>query len=974
MSAIINQIDPITFELQTYTPQDLTSIPSEKVDSGWGGINSYAECTIISADGNFQITDQNFNSSLGSTFVSSDGVAYNVDINPEKVLIDKGFTNGEYNIIFKFLNNELSSSSDTRPYLIKEISADRTELRIVSNFIGNDDLINLITEFRSRPNSGYFQDFYLNFGSNNLIIANNLLIDNSKEKYDLLINLYEPLPQRFKLREPLWIVTQPADPLAFNVKFQPKIVKPKIFTPTLKSANFNIPIKDKTNNSTIYLTYNNLITTSSITPYQQLLSYLEEKSIDIGIDYTKFKNFVHFSSAKNRIENFDYKLKLITQYKNEIKNLEISSTNTDIVKSNVGIIQDKINSIIKNFDGYEYFLYFTSGSEFTYPKSATTTTPPYTLLPTSNAAAQLWLISSLESASIYDANNKDYLYYTIPEYLRDDPQNDPYKVFIDMMGQYYDNIWIYYKDVTNRYSGDNRLEFGISKDLVADAIKSFGLNIYQNNASSDDLFNAFVGYNPNNTARRVTTSTLPPGADKEVITTYEFVSQESLNIPLNDVSKEIYKRIYHNLPYLLKSKGTVAGLQNIISMFGITSSILTIKEFGGAYSFSDSPEPFDSTFVTGIKDIISDNIEIYPSLEIDENNKTYSTMVPIVTPDGNNTYKPLVLPMVKSAFQEPWYNNPDKKSLSPSVNTIEVAFSPQNDVDNYIKNNTSATDIGNSVARPFSDLNGYAPYYSTLINTANGLLSNNEYNLAAYLHLIKYFDNSLFLMIKDFVPAKTNLKSGIVIKQHLLNRSKHDTPRAYINSSSYVGLIPTPAQAIGGTGGAFDEFNTLTHLSNSQFWFEQIPTPLGYTSSYHKDQAEFYNGELPNYPLIVTNGEVNTLNLLKNNPTYLNFQVVNFSNPSASFINGGDPGSNTIALWFDATEGTFNTPNIYLPPNYGPGLGGVVNSPNNTPTSTVPDSLPITTDKGGSSGGGTGGSSIGGGGRNTTPEAPETFR
>ena len=47
-----------------------------------------------------------------------------------------------------------------------------------------------------------------------MLLNKNLLIDNSKEKYDLLVNLYEPLPQRFKLREPLWIVTQPADPLA----------------------------------------------------------------------------------------------------------------------------------------------------------------------------------------------------------------------------------------------------------------------------------------------------------------------------------------------------------------------------------------------------------------------------------------------------------------------------------------------------------------------------------------------------------------------------------------------------------------------------------------------------------------------------------------------------------------------------------------------------------------------------------------
>ena len=33
-----------------------------------------------------------------------------------------------------------------------------------------------------------------------------------------------------------------------------------------------------------------------------------------------------------------------------------------------------------------------------------------------------------------------------------------------MVGQHYDNIWIYYKDVTQKYNADNRLENGISKD------------------------------------------------------------------------------------------------------------------------------------------------------------------------------------------------------------------------------------------------------------------------------------------------------------------------------------------------------------------------------------------------------------------------------------------------------------------------------------------------------------------------------
>ena len=52
---------------------------------------------------------------------------------------------------------------------------------------------------------------------------------------------------------------------------------------------------------------------------------------------------------------------------------------------------------------------------------------------------------------------------------------------MDMVGQHFDNIWTYTKDISNRFDADNRLNYGISKDLVADAIRSMGVNLYQNN-------------------------------------------------------------------------------------------------------------------------------------------------------------------------------------------------------------------------------------------------------------------------------------------------------------------------------------------------------------------------------------------------------------------------------------------------------------------------------------------------------------
>ena len=48
-----------------------------------------------------------------------------------------------------------------------------------------------------------------------------------------------------------------------------------------------------------------------------------------------------------------------------------------------------------------------------------------------------------------------------------------------------------------------------------------------------------------------------------------------------DISKEIWKRLYHNAPYLLKTKGTERGLRALMSCYGVPSTVLNVKEYGG---------------------------------------------------------------------------------------------------------------------------------------------------------------------------------------------------------------------------------------------------------------------------------------------------------------------------------------------------------------------------------------------------------
>jgi hypothetical protein len=150
-----------------------------------------------------------------------------------------------------------------------------------------------------------------------------------------------------------------------------------------------------------------------------------------------------------------------------------------------------------------------------------------------------------------------------------------------MVGQFYDNIWVYYKDVSQKYNADNRLENGISKDIVADAIRDFGIKLYQNNFSNDDLYTAFLGLTPEGGLFPFPniTGSLPTPSGFEYVDT--LISASNDYIPLDDVNKSLYKRIYHNLPYLLKAKGTLPGLRTLITSYGIPDTVLRINEYGG---------------------------------------------------------------------------------------------------------------------------------------------------------------------------------------------------------------------------------------------------------------------------------------------------------------------------------------------------------------------------------------------------------
>ena len=567
-------LNPNSFSSEVYSPQDESLIGSSIEQNQFDTNTDYVEYFIFDLNNNKISPSGN-----DATFTDYTILDNEIYVNPETDVLNRDIDTGTVNSLYNFYR-KWASSSPQSTYYISEISSDRTEIRLDSNLISREEIITSVSQFVSyREVDETFPDFYINLGSNILFIANNIKLDTDNT---VLIKLYEPLPANITLKTSLWIVEKISAGLAYQVKFENAQLTPRTF-PQLAGPNINLPIKGQLNNSTEEISLSDLSSPNSQSEYQ-INSYFNDPSISINVDYSDYSNFVNYSSAKNRIENFWYKVSLIESASEQIT-LQNTLTNNSYTSASIAPLNTLINETITNFDSYEYYLYFESSSD-TYPKLPGD--PPYQNESTGSLAAQNWYIAKISSSEDYDRENQNWLQYASPQFIQDDSANDQYMTFLNMIGHFVDNdIWVYLKDTTNKWDADNRIDAGVSKDLVAQVLRDMGVKLYQNNFSSTDLYSAFLGFTdsgslfpfPYMTGSVETGGLLDTPQGYEYIT--NFISSSDEAIPLDDINKRIYKRIYHNLPYLLKSKGTVAGLRTLITSYGIPDTILRISEFGG---------------------------------------------------------------------------------------------------------------------------------------------------------------------------------------------------------------------------------------------------------------------------------------------------------------------------------------------------------------------------------------------------------
>lgn len=580
ITVVSNQVGAST---QNYDERDLSLIQQFPIPVQFGEPGDYIEAYVYSLDNqllfsNTNLTNYRFNP---EDLDPENNTARALNIYPDQDIKNFGIDRGAVTITYYFYRNILASDPFTQ-FWIKEISSDRTELKVSTQQLSNDAILAAAVDYQVQAgNQAYYYDFLLNFGLNRTLIGVNLApATDTDGDTVILVKLYEPLPSTYDIKDTFWFVEQLNIPQSFTVTVQPPAPSVVDTTPRLRGPNFSIAVNQQIGQTVGEYSYNDLFSAPISSSYQQLKSLLDEKGLEINVDYSDFRNFIHFSSVTDRIYNFTYKVQLIESYSADITSLDnVVGANSKVIGPTKEVIQDKINNIIEKFDGFEYYLYYETGS-LVWPKR--TSNKPYDLFSVTSSEAIAWLgspttppaptaLSILYSASYYDAQNKNLFLNTIPTYLRDDETNLPYETFLNMVGQYFDNIWIYLKDVTEKYNANSSLSKGISKDLVANTLKGLGINLYTNSNISDNLFYSALGFNPNG-------NPLPPTGSEQI--TYYVTSSEA-TMAEEDVTLEYYKRLYHNLPYLLKTKGTERGIRALINCYGIPDTLLRINEYGG---------------------------------------------------------------------------------------------------------------------------------------------------------------------------------------------------------------------------------------------------------------------------------------------------------------------------------------------------------------------------------------------------------
>ena len=272
---------------------------------------------------------------------------------------DLKLTSGKFRIVLNFFKNLIGSYE--KPYLkVVEISPDRTEILLKPTLPNNSEIRAQLVNFtelprqtRTRPesyaNSKY--DFYiLNFSRNQTaLVINTVVIEES-----IYVKLYNPLPKNIVENFKCWLAKEQKEPYVDNVYIHAKQIESE--KNALAGPNWYANYSYNTSTTTGLKNWTDLLGSSVNTSQQLVDAYFSGSlsGVKLNIDYSDFNNFIFYSSATERLENFRYKLELLEFYSSQ--SLVVAGISGSVATTNSADYLNLRTNLISGFDSYEKFL------------------------------------------------------------------------------------------------------------------------------------------------------------------------------------------------------------------------------------------------------------------------------------------------------------------------------------------------------------------------------------------------------------------------------------------------------------------------------------------------------------------------------------------------------------------------------------------------------------------------------------------
>lgn len=444
-------------------------------------------------------------------------------------------------------------------------------------------------------------------GKYNPILNVSYVNDSTSEKtpLTLLLKLQNPLSNELSIKSKVWVSNISMIPFLFNV-----IIQNNVLTKTVKISppDFTTNILDvSVSNINNLYNYEDLEKESFNTENVNVNKNIQE----LNVDYSSFSNFVIFSSAELRHNIFKNKMISVSSLDDSLSTLETNYSSSGYTypyyTTEKESLQDQKKEIVNSLDGFESYLYKTGYYQYS----------------TSNRSFySSSFVEYMDDESVrYDKFNRDSLVNNTPEYIINDSENDDYLIFLSMVGHYFDNLYLYIKSLPSQKSNIESNDF--SKNLLQNMLQSFGWKL---NSSLDSL--------------TISDNYLDLNTDGSSL------------LSANERVRQSWSRILNTLPLIYKTKGTEECIRLVLSCYGIPSTLVSIREYGGT-DYTD----IDKTSYTSEEKIfmlVFKGYREYLSIPFDSSIKTIEMKVSL---DTTNDW--IVNRKIPLAVKYNQYNQPD---------------------------------------------------------------------------------------------------------------------------------------------------------------------------------------------------------------------------------------------------------------------------------------------------------------------------